>query len=401
MAWFNWKWAIGLVLLAVAIYIMSIPQPLPVDVQAITRGDITGTVADDGMTRVHDRYTVYAPISGKLKRIDLEVGDEVVAGQTRLAAIVPQDPIMLNQRSLAEAEARVAAAQSRVDQAQADLERAEQAEAFAKRQLQREETLVTSGAATEERLDSVRTDLQLRQKEVLIAQRAVMVANQEVLAAKATLVAGDGREVQGTQRIFEVFAPIDGRVFRIMRESEGTIASGTALLELANASDLEVVVDFLSQDAVKIKPGARVAFKHWGGTETLTGSIEKIEPSGFTKLSALGVEEQRVNIIAAFDDPALAAQFLGDGFRVTVEVVIWDIKDAVLAPTSSLFFKNDQWQVYLVEGEYARLRSVVTPARNSQSAVIVEGLQPGDQVIIHPGEKVVDGSLVEVSVAED
>lgn len=397
MAKLNWKWVLAIVLAAVAIYIMSIPQPLPVDTASVTKGSIMGTVADDGMTRVRERYTVYAPTSGKLKRVHLEVGDETVAGRTRVAAIIPQDPNMLNERSQAEAEARVATAQGRVEQAKADLERAQEAAAFAERQLKREQALVDSGAATAERLDSAQTELELRRKEVTIAQRAISVANQEVRAAKATLIAADGRENQQSQHIYEVFAPIDGRVFRIMRESEGFIATGTAIMDIADPADLEVIVDFLSQDAVKIKQGAKVFFKHWGGEDTLTGVIDRVEPSGFTKLSALGVEEQRVNVIARFDDPAHAAKLLGDGFRVSVEVVTWEIADAILAPTSALFWQDNQWHVYLVEGEHAVLRAVETQQRNSQHAVITSGLSPGDQVIVHPGEQVVDGKLIQLN----
>jgi HlyD family secretion protein len=392
-----WKWILGLVLAGAAIYIMSIPQPLPVDTEVVAKGAIMGTVSDDGMTRVRDRYLVYAPISGKLKRVDLEVGDEVVQQQTRVAAIIPEDPAMLNERTRAEAEARVAAAQSRVEQANADLERAEEALAFAKRQLAREEALNQSGAGTQERLDSAKTDVQLREKEVLIANRSITVARQEVKAAKATLIAGDGSPGSVDQRIFEVFAPIDGKVFRILRESEGFITAGTPIMEVADPHDLEVVVDFLSQDAVKMQPGAKVFFKHWGGEEALTGVIDHIEPSGFTKLSALGVEEQRVNVVATFDQPDKAAEHLGDGFRVTLEVVLWEKEEEVLAPTSSLFWRSNQWQVYVAQGETAQLRSVETDLRNNEYAIINSGLTPGDQVIVHPGEDVADGVLIQIN----
>lgn len=398
------------------------PAAVEADLAQVVRGDIRETVDQDGRTRLRERYAVSAPLAGRLLRIELDPGDEVDAGETLVASIEPRDPELLDARALLQAEANVKAAQARLertspllDEAVANLEFAE-ADLQRARQAQQE----SRGSVTLNELENKEMVRRTRAALVRAAEHAHEIAKFELAQAEAALIrsrplgestpdaASNASDAatgaaertpapypqQDPQWHFNIPAPINGRVLRVFRESSGVVAAGDQLLEIGDPLDLEVEIDVLSRDAVKVKPGAPVLLEEWGGERPLHGEVRLVEPSGFTKISTLGVEEQRVNVIVDLVDPPQSREALGDGFRVEARIVTAEAKNVLKVPTSALFRAGDDWAVFRVEGGIARQRTINVGLQNGLEAEVQEGLAEGDLVVTHPGDNVVDGRAV-------
>jgi HlyD family secretion protein len=381
----------AMALLAYALW----PQPIMVEVVAVTRGLLQVTVDEDGKTRVKDRYVVSAPLTGQLSRIELEVGDCVQVGNTVLAVIQPADPALLDARLQAEAESRVKAAEAAQQQAAARLEAAQESQQLAAHEYKRAQNLVGTRAISQAEYDNAEHQMHIAEVMLRAAQFASQVAKFEVDLAKAAFVRTrvDGDPSNGTNRL-EIRSPVDGRVLRIVQESAAVVDPGLPLIEVGNTRELEIEIDVLSADAAQIKPGARLYLQHWGGESPLLARVRRVEPSGFTKVSALGVEEQRVNVIADFDEPLERLQSLGDAFCVEARIVVWEKQDALKVPAGALFRRDSDWAVYVCSNHRAELRQVKIGRNNGQEAEVVEGLHEGERVIAYPSDKVRPGVAV-------
>ena len=349
------------------------PQPVPVDFADVTRGRLTVTIDEEGETRVRDVFVLSAPVAGRVQRIEIEVGDEVVAGETVVAEIDPVDPTLLDARSETEAQAAVRAAEAELE--------------FASRELERQKQLGQRGVASARDLDS--------------AEKAYRTARAALENARAALQARSiQRERARPRRAGEahigipVVAPVSGRVLRVVRESAGVVQPGEPLLEIGDPRDLEIVVDLLSADAVRVEKGQEVLIEQWGGGDLLHGRVRRVEPYGFTKISALGIEEQRVNVIIDFTDPPERWQRLGHGYRVEPRIVLWQSEDVLKIPLPALFRDGDAWAVFAADGGRAALRHVKLGRDNGIEAEIVEGLEAGQEVVLHPSDRVTDGARI-------
>jgi HlyD family secretion protein len=372
------------------------PQPVDVEAAAVTRGHLRVTVDEDGKTRIKERYVVVAPLAGRVLRIDLDPGDAVTRGQTVLATIEPNEPEILDVRTIAQAEAKVKAAQAALDRAQPLIERARSELEFAQSELERFRKLAKTDSASKRDVEQAEMLYRSRVQDYSAARHAQDIAQFELEMARAALVRVRPAEAgPADDRQLLIQAPITGQVLRLFQESATIVRAGDQLLELGDPRDLEIEVDVLSDDAVKIKPGDQAFLEQWGGARPLPATVRRIEPSGFTKISALGVEEQRVNVILDLDDPPEKRRELGDAFRVEARIVIWEQDDVLQVPTGALFRRGDQWAVFAVRGDRAELRPLEIGRRNSLAAQVVSGLQAGDEVILHPSDKVRPGVQVQ------
>ncbi len=369
------------------------PQPVPVDLATVSRGTLRVAIDEDGMTRVRERYVVSAPVAGRMRRVELKPGDAVIASRTVLATFLPATPTPLDPRSRAEAEARLKAAQATRERARVGLQRSLDDLAFSRSELARYREIAKFGGTTDERLAAFELEVRTKETQVKAAELALESAQHDVEAASAVLRQFTDQIGAGGASAITLRSPIGGTVLRVHQESESLVPAGTPLIEIGNPDDLEIVVDLLSTDAVKVKSGFQVLIDGWGGDKTLHGRVRLVEPGGFTKISALGVEEQRVNVVIDFDDRRLAAA-LGDGYRVEVSIVILERPGVLKAPTSALFRVADRWSLFVVRDGTARQTEVHIAQRNAVEAEVVSGLAEGDQVIVHPGETVADGVSV-------
>lgn len=387
---YGW-WIAGAGLVAVLLVVALRPDVVSVDVAEVKRGPMRVTIDEEGETRIRRRYVVSAPVTGRVERIDLEPGDEVIGGRTIVARVRAETPPLLDARTRDELGAARAAASAALGQARAEEQRAKASLDLAQKELARERELDRAGLTS-------RQAVELRETAARTADEAARAAAYGVATASAELQRIESRlRPQGLEadgRVFPVLAPVTGVVLRRLRESAAMVAAGTPLLEVGDPKDLEVVADLLSTDAVQVTAGAPVRIERWGGEGILTGRVRRVEPSGFMKVSALGVEEQRVNVLIDLDDPAAAAARLGDGFRTEVRVVTWEGGDVVQVPVGALFRRGDQWTVYVMAGDIATLRAVTIGHRNGQTAEVSEGLAPGDVVILHPPDTLIDGARV-------
>ncbi len=366
------------------------PKPTAVDTGLVERRPLVVTVDEDGRARVKDRYVVSAPLSGNVGRIELHPGDSIEEHQV-LARLVPLTSPLLDERSRVTGKARLAAAKAARRQADAQVERTRSALEFASAEAKRLETLVAQNVVSE--LELQRAVLQERtlSADLASAQFGVKVAQHELEMARAALGHLSHQADEGSQ--LEITSPIDGRVLKVLQESEGVVNPGSPLLEVGDPSGLEVVVDILTSDAVQVRPGARVLLERWGG-EPLTGRVRMVEPSAFTRLSSLGVEEQRVNVVIDIESPHELWAALGDGYRVEAKIVVWE-SDAVLAvPASAVFRAEGEWAAYVVEAQVAHLRKLRVGRRSGTEVQVLEGLEPDAVVITHPSDRIEEGSAV-------
>lgn len=367
------------------------PKPLPVETDEVTTGELVVTVSEDGRTRVKDRYVVSAPLAGNLARIELRPGDDVEQGSV-IARIVPVETPLLDARSRDQAQAQVAAATAGTKQANAQIERAKAALAFAQQEAERIEPLAEKGIESTAALTRARLDRRTRAAELTSARFAARVAEHELEMASSALRRVDGKSKSNVadDEQLVVPSPIGGRVLAVLQASEGVVAAGAPLVEIGEPSALEIVVDVLTRDAVQIEPGAAVTIEGWGG-EPLAANVRAIEPSAFTRLSALGVEEQRVNVVIDIEPPYEQWRKLGDGYRVDAHITVWREPEATLVPASALFRQGDGWAVFVVRDAIVELVSVTVGRRNTRHAHVESGVSPGDRVVLHPSDRVVDG----------
>lgn len=385
----------ALLLLAAGLIYAFLPRAVPVDVVKVARGPLQVTVNEDGKTRIKERYVVSTPLGGRLLRVELHPGDMVEAGRTLLAAIEPTDPELLDPRTRAQAEARVKTAETTRQQSVPLLERARTSWEFAQTELRRAQRLYEENTLSHQELDNAEQKERTTAEELKSAQFALQIAEYELELARAALLRTDARSREDSDPWqFPILSPICGRVLRVFQESSAVVPPGARLLELGDPADLEVEIDVLSADAVKIKPGAKVFLEHWGGDAPLLGRVRLVEPAGFLKISALGVEEQRVNVMVDFTDPFEKRPSLGDAFRVEARIVIWESTDLPRVPVGALFREGEDWAVFAVADGKAHLQRVKIGQRNDVEAEVTDGLTPGADVIVHPSDRIRDGVRV-------
>jgi HlyD family secretion protein len=388
---------VGAGLAAVLIFAFA-PAPVDVETAAVRRGTFARTVDEDGKTRVRNRFVVSSPLAGTLERITLKEGDRAAAGDV-VANIAPANPGLLDARTERELTARLEAAEAEVLTATANVGRAEALDDLARAEATRIGNLAGRGFVSAADRDTAALTLSSREKEVEAARESRHAAVHGLDAARAALARAMSSAKPGATSVWPVRAPAAGVVLRILQESERGVMTGTPLLEIGDPADLEVVVDVLSSDAVSIQPGDRVVFEHWGGDRLAEGRVRRVEPSAFTKISALGVEEQRVNVLI---DPGPANErwaSVGDGYRVDARIVVDERSDVLTIPVSALFREGGRWTAFLVVDGRARKREVTIAARGSDEAVVASGVGEGDAVILYPGASLSDGSRVRASGA--
>jgi HlyD family secretion protein len=380
--------------LAGAVTYAFLPKPVPVDLARIEIGTLQVSVEEDGKTRVRDRYVVSSPLAGRLRRIKLRPGDCVPPGEI-LAAIDPVDPQLLDPRTVATSEARVKTLKAGLDRAGAESKSAEAALDLAETEYARTKQLLQKNFTSPSDMESKAMQKRTREEDVRKAHFAEEMARFELEQAQAALLRTRPRNGEiDEQPEFEIRSPFlssSGRVFHVLRvreENECVVSPGTPLVELGDLSDLEVEIEVLSSDAVRIPVGARVLLEQWGGEGPLTARVRLVEPYGYTKISALGVEEQRVHVIADFPDKPPTT--LGDGFRVEARIIIWEQEGVLKVPTSALYRNGQGWGVFRVEADRAARRVVKIGRKSALAAEVLEGLSAGDRVIVHPSDKVAD-----------
>lgn len=379
------------VLAVVGVFYAYMPKPVPVDVARVTRSPLVVAVEEDGKSRVADRFVVSAPVTGTLGRLELDPGDRVAQGDV-LARIVPLPSPLLDARARAEAQARVAQAQAAARQSRASIARAEAAYEMARSEAARQNRLARGGASSDRARELAELEERSAKEELASARFGARVAGHEVRMAQAALGAGRGDDTD----TLEVISPVDGVILAVHQESEGVVQAGAPILEVGDADHLEIVVDVLTTDAVDIEPGAAVRIHNWGGDGALQAHVRRVEPSAFTRVSALGVEEQRVNVVIDLDEPRERWAALGDGYRVDAEILIWRGDDVRQVPASAVFRHEGGWATYAVDADdRVALRGVEVGRRNGEAAQILGGIDEGDRVVLHPSDRVEQGVRVE------
>jgi HlyD family secretion protein len=373
-------------LLAVALW----PKTTDVDTATVVQGPLVVTVDEEGMTRVRERFVVSTPVGGRVLRVELEPGDVVKRGQV-VARVRAEAPPLLDERARAEGRAAVESAKAALGRAQAEEQRARATLARLRSDLTRVRELAKSQVVAPQELEARESEAKAADEAVNAAVFAVRAATFELQRAQARL-APPAADAGG--RVVPVTAPVDGVVLKRLRESESIVPPGDPLLEIGDPARLEIVADLLSTDAVRVKPGARAIIEQWGGDREIAARVRRVEPAGFTKISALGVEEQRVNVVLDFVNPAAAAAALGDAYRVEVRVVTWEAAAVLKVPTGALFREREKWAVYVVQDGRAARRTIELGHQTGQEAEVLSGLAERDVVVMHPGDSIVDGARV-------
>ncbi len=386
----------GLVILA-AVQVFR-PQPILVDLAPITQGPMRVAVTDEGETRIKEIFTVSAPITGRALRIDVDVGDQVRQQSSVLAVIRPSEPEFLDRRAKARAEATVAAAEAAEIQAAAAIAEAESEFRYAESDYTRTKSLAERGNVSTARLEQAEMAFTSATAAIKKARAALQVSRFRLAEARAALLEPKANgALLDADCCIEVRAPIDGVVLRVIHKSAGIVQRGEPLLEVGDPRDLEIVTDLLSADAVKVAPGAIVEIDGWGGAQTLRGQVRHVEPLAFTKVSALGIEEQRVNVIIDLTDPPQTWSELGHGFRVATHITVWQAEDVLRVPLSALFRTADQWAVFVFdENGRARQAAVTVGQMNDRVAELRDGIPVGAQVVLHPSERIAERARLAV-----
>ena len=399
------------------------PKPAPVDTARVTQGSLSVTVNEDGKTRLRDRYLVSSPLAGRLHRIKVRAGDPVFAParleqptdsvaaaslddakvdspgsspSIELAVIDPVDPVLLDSRQIVQAELRVKSSELAIKSAGAARQKAVVNLEWARTDVERRKGLAGKGAGSKQEFEDAEMLVRSRTEELNAAKFAEEIARFELDLTRAALLRSRPLAPDETEKWqLRIQSPINGVVLKVLQESETVVQVGTPLLEVGDPRDLEVDVEVLSTDAVKIRPGQTMWLKHWGGEQPLSAQVRLVEPQGFLKLSALGVEEQRVHVIAQFEEPFELRKTLGDGYRVEAEIVIWEKEDVIKVPTGALFREPGttdpaDWSVFVIQEERARKRRIKIGHRNGLEAEVLSGLNEADIVIVHPSDRIID-----------
>lgn len=383
--------AIGLVVLAALVAWALRPPPVSVELAEVKRGTFEQTVSDDGKTRVRERYTIYAPLAGRVERIRLKAGDPVERGEI-VALLTPVDPALLDARTVRELQARVGAAEAQLLRAKAEVARVLAQSDQARADFERQVKLYKEGFISATAREQAELALRTAERTVEAVRYGEEAAGHELNQARAALALYRSGEA-GAE--WEVTSPVKGSVLKVVQESEGAVALGAPLIEVADARSLEAVVDVLSQEAVAIRPGMPARVDLGRGIAPLAARVRLIEPAAFTKISALGVEEQRVNVVLDFAAPLDKVQTIGDGFRVDAAIVTRRMEKAITVPVGALFRDGAGWAVFVADGGRAVKRAVHAPLRNGAEALVEEGLKPGERVVVYPSDSLRDGSRIE------
>lgn len=393
--WRKWIWPGAIAgALALALAYAYWPRAVPVDVAQITQGPMVVTVEDDAVTRVRESYVISAPISGRLLRVEAHVGDDVDSGKTVLGQIMPVDPGLWDARTRRELEFTTSAARAARDLAGAAIRAAEARLTEARQEFERSKQLFAKGHVAKARLERAETALKTASADLTTAQAALRQREFDVKTAETALMAPSEISSTGTKRFYDVRSPVGGKVLRLIQESEGVIQAGQPLVEIGDPANLEVVVDLLSTDAVKVAPGDVAEIRRWGGEGVLKGLVHRVEPSGVRKVSSLGIEEQRVNVIIDITDRADRWLRLGHGYQVDAAVILWRDDNALQVPIGALFRNAGKWAVFVVRGGRATLQEIEVGHINETSAQVIRGLKVGDTVVTHPSDRVQEGVLI-------
>ncbi|MBN9315243.1 MAG: HlyD family efflux transporter periplasmic adaptor subunit [Devosia sp.] len=383
--------AVVLLILAGAAWALW-PRPVGVDTALIGRGDLKVTVEEEGLARIREVFRVSAPVAGKLTRVAVHAGDKVALNQV-VATIEPAGPGLLDERTRRIAEAAIQAAEAAVTLAEAGLSQAEAQNAYAQADLKRKVALADRGLVSSQIEQQATLAAATAQKSVDVATATLAMRRQDLEGARAALIEGSGGPSSTAACCVTVASPIDGEVLNVLNESELVVQPGTPLMDLGDPTNLEIVVDVLSTDAVRIVPHASATIEGWGG-EPLRAEVERISPTAITKVSALGIEEQRTEVVLRLLDPPQKWTRLGHGFRVVAHIVVWEGVDSLLVPVGALFRRGEDWEVFLVESGQAKLRTIGIGERSDAYAEVTTGLAAGDVVILNPADTISDGTSV-------
>ncbi|MDF2370236.1 MAG: HlyD family efflux transporter periplasmic adaptor subunit [Rhizobiaceae bacterium] len=393
-----WIKRFGLLVLVLAVaagfYLAMREQPVPVDVAIIKSGEMKVTIDEEGTTRVRDVYAVSSPIDGHLDRTTLDEGYLVKAHETIIASIHPLDPPFLNQRTRAELRAAADAARSAIALARVEQTRAQTAYELAASNYSRAAQLAETKTISTSQLEHAYSEQQLAEAQIASTKATIELRKAELASAQARLQQPGDVNIRTSEGdcCVQITAPIDGVILKVLTRSEQAVLSGTPIAEIGDPENLEIIVDLLSSDAAKISKGAKVAITEWGGDEDFEGVVRRIEPAAFTKVSSLGIEEQRVNIVI---DPALVPTGLGHNYRVLAKIEIWEKDNTISVPISALFRSGGKWTVFVVEDNKAHLRQITIGRLNSKHAEVLNGLKQDEIVVLYPNDLLEDGSLVE------
>jgi HlyD family secretion protein len=400
MVWLRRGLLLAFVAVVVAALIYALlPKPVAADLASVDRGAIEVTIDEEGVARIRDVYNVSATVGGYLNRFPLEVGDAVERGYTVVAEIRPSAPSFLDERTRRELEAAVGAASAGVRLAEAELARAQADLRMREADLERSARLAQSGTISARAMDEAETANDSARAAVAQAEAALELRRNELTSAEARLIQPGGEDPQGGACCMLIRAPVSGVVLKVHAESAQVVPAGALIAEIGDPSDMEVAVDLLSTDAVRVALGAAAYIEGWGGGKTLSARVRRVEPSAFTKVSALGIEEQRVNVLLDLLDPRTAWEALGHEFRVMVRISVWRGDDVVRVPLSALYRRGDGWTVFRVLDGRAVETAVRIDHRDTAFAEVLEGLKPGDTVVLHPSDQVEEGVKVEAREA--
>lgn len=388
------KFAIWLALagLAAVVFYALQPRPVEVEVGMVKRGPLTVYVSEEGKTRIRNRYVVAAPVAGSMQRVILKPGDKVESGKTVLTRIEPALSPLLDARSRTQAQASVDAAMAARSRANETIEMARTGLKYALANWDRVKNNTDKGTISDTDRDTFEREAEMKAREVRSAEFALQVADYELAQAKAALLQIEKPGEAGSS--IDVRAPVNGVVLRVQQESATIVAPGTPILEIGDPTDLEIEAEILSRDAVAIQPGAEVTVEQWGGDEPAKARVRRVEPAAFTKVSALGVEEQRVLVLSDFVSQTPALKALGDRYRVEVRVAVWHSDETLLVPSGALFREGSEWKTFLFDDGSARAVTVKAGRTDGKLTQVIEGLKAGDEVLMHPPDTVKDGSEV-------
>lgn len=378
----SWLPYLGVIVLVALIVAGLWPKPAPVETARVTTGKLRATVNEEGKTRIRQRYVVSAPVAGQVRRIPFKAGAEITATQTVVAVIDPISPALLDARTRTLAEAKR-------DSAAAQLERAKAQQKYAASELRRNEKLYQEKTVSTQEMEQIQWRETSAARELTAAEAALRQAEAELLEFSNSSAA--------TRPPIELRSPVTGRVLKVFEESSRAVVVGTPLLEIGDPNDLEVIIEALSRDGATIKPGTPVELEQWGGPEPLQATVRFVEPAAFTKVSALGVEEQRVYVVADLLTPPAQRGSLGDNFRVEARIITWQKEQALKVPNGAIFRRGDQWHSYVIANSRAELRSVKIGRASTTETEILEGLKDGDEIILYPGDRIQDGLRVKVA----
>lgn len=388
-------WILAAIILVSLLVYGYWPRPRVVDLAVVERGSIAITVDDDGETRIRERYRITAPVTGKLLRLTLHAGDSVQRGATELVQILPQDPALLDARTVAESQARLAAMEAAIEESQSLLASAESMAKFAEEAYQRAAALHKTRAIATSEFEEADHENRAAQANLRSAKFRSLVRNYERDMAKAALLKISNLSENPPDLPFKIVSPIDGAVLRVFQEDSSFVNAGTAILEIGDPRDLELQIDVLSNYAVAIKPGAAVVVEHWGGSEPLHAKVRVVEPSAFLKVSALGVEEKRVRVLADFVEPWEDRPTLGDGFRIEARVVLEETDpESLYVPAGAVFQQSGKYYVFCSQASRAKKVEVAIGKSNGRQTEIRSGLEFGDQIVLHPPDSLREGDIV-------